>query len=73
MPSAVIAEFHYDSVRRELVVRFRSGRRYAYHDVPAEVAAAMGAAFAKGEFFNAHIRRQYAFTRLPAGGAMAES
>jgi hypothetical protein len=64
MPSTVIERFTYDIVRRELVVIFRSKRAYAYHDVPEEVAAAMRAAFAKGEFFNAEIRDRYRFTRL---------
>jgi hypothetical protein len=64
MPSTVIDRFTYDSERRELVVVFRSGRAYSYHDVPAEVVAAMRAAFAKGEFFNAEIRDRYRFTRL---------
>jgi hypothetical protein len=68
MPSTVIAQFTYDRERRDLVIVFRSGRIYAYHDVPADVAAAMRAAFAKGEFFNAEIRDRYCFTRLAPSG-----
>jgi hypothetical protein len=64
MPSTVIERFTYDSERRELIVIFRSRRAYAYHDVPADVAAAMRAAFAKGEFFNAEIRDRYRVTKL---------
>jgi hypothetical protein len=64
MPSTVIERFTYDDDLAELVVTFRTGRIYAYHDVPADVAAAMSAAFAKGEFFNAEIRDRYRFTRL---------
>jgi hypothetical protein len=64
MPSTVIEQFTYDAERRELVIRFRNGRAYTYHDVPAKVAAAMRAAFAKGEFFNAEIRDCYRFIRL---------
>jgi hypothetical protein len=30
-------------------------------DVPSETAKALRAAFAKGEFFNAHIRGRFAF------------
>jgi hypothetical protein len=68
MPSTVIERFIYDGDRRELVVVFRNGRAYAYHDVPADVAAAMGSAFAKGEFFNGEIRDRYRFTRLAPSG-----
>ena len=64
MPSTVIDRFHYDANRRELVLVFKTGRAYAYHDVPATIAQAMGAAFAKGEYFNAHIRDRFRFTKL---------
>jgi hypothetical protein len=64
MPSTVIKSFSYDAERGDLEVLFVTGRRYLYHDVPAEVAAAMKRAFAKGEFFNAEIRDRYRFTKL---------
>ena len=64
MPSTVIERFTYDHERAELVVTFRAGRVYAYHNVPAAVAAAMREAFAKGEFFNAEIRDRYCFTKV---------
>jgi len=63
MPSSVIRAFEYDAADRRLDIRFVTGRRYAYHDVPPEVAEAFRAAFSKGEFFNAHIRDSYRFTR----------
>ncbi len=66
MPSTVIAAFRYLSSRRELEVTFRSGRVYAYQEVPPEVAEAMNAAFSKGEFFNARIRDRYVFERRSA-------
>lgn len=44
---------------------FRSGRCYVYKDVPREVYDAMKSAFAKGEFFNTHIRSRFAFERQP--------
>ena len=69
MPSAVIRSYDYDSASRELAVVFQSGRRYVYKDVPAEIYAAMKAAFAKGEFFNNHIRGKFRF--VPVGGANA--
>ena len=67
MPSTVIRRFEYVPDRRELNVEFVTGRRYVYLDVPAEEAAAMRAAFAKGRYFNAHIRDRYRFRELAAG------
>ena len=63
MPSTVIRDFVYKSADRTLQVLFVSGRCYAYHDVPAEIADAMHRAFSKGEYFNQHIRDRYRFTR----------
>jgi hypothetical protein len=62
MPSSVIRAFAYDAPSRTLAVTFTSGRRYRYHEVPAETHEAMRAAFAKGEFFNKQIRDQYRYT-----------
>ena len=63
MPSSVIARFHYRPEARRLDVVFTSRRRYSYHDVPPDVAQAMKQSFSKGEFFNAHIRDRFQFTR----------
>ena len=63
MPSTVIHWFNYASQRRELVIQFHSGRRYAYLDVPEAVFLAMKLASSKGEYFNAHIRDRYRFVR----------
>ncbi len=64
MPSTVIRRFDYSPQGRELVVEFVTGRRYVYCDVPEEEAAAMRAAFAKGRYFNAHIRDRYRFREV---------
>jgi len=64
MPSSVIRSFSYDGHRRELLVVFRSHRRYLYREVPAETFAAMKAAFSKGTYFNRHIRDHFAFSRV---------
>ena len=69
MLSSVIRHYRYDSARRVLDVTFVSGRRYAYQDVPAKIAAAMDVSFSKGEFFNSHIRPYYHFTRLSVAAA----
>lgn len=57
MPSSVIRRFAYHADSRSLDIEFVSGRRYRYREVPSDVAAAFRAAFAKGRFFNAHVRR----------------
>ena len=59
MPSTVIRRFDYAPERRELLIEFTTGRRYVYAGVPEEEVQAMRAAFAKGRYFNAHIRDRY--------------
>lgn len=63
MPSSVIKRFDYLPDEHALDILFVSGRRYRYHGVPEAEASAMRTAFSKGEYFNAHIRDQYPFTR----------
>ncbi|ESW94248.1 hypothetical protein X769_33460, partial [Mesorhizobium sp. LSJC268A00] len=41
------------------------GKHYEFLDVPAEAVAAFKAAFAKGVYFNSHIRNRYAFRLAP--------
>lgn len=59
MPSTVIRTFDYSPDREQLTVQFVTGRRYIYSQVPPEVAHAMRDAFAKGVYFNRHIRDRY--------------
>ena len=59
MPSTVIRRFDYLPEHRELTIEFTTGRRYIYSDVPEREVRAMRAAFAKGRYFNAHIRDRY--------------
>lgn len=63
MPSSVIRGFSYHPPERRLDIRFVSGRLYAYHEVPPEIAEGLRAAPSKGEYFNACIRDHYRFTR----------
>ena len=63
MPSTVIQNFRYHARQQRLEILFITGRRYFYHDVPADIFDAMRTAFSKGEFFNAHIRDHFPFTR----------
>ena len=67
MPSTVIRRFDYSPQTRELTVEFVTGRRYVYLDVPEEAASAMHRAFAKGRYFNAHIRDRYRFREIGDG------
>jgi len=64
MPSTVIKRFEYRPETRELEVLFVTGRRYLYADVPVEEAEAFRSAFAKGVYFNRHIRDRYAHHEL---------
>jgi hypothetical protein len=64
MPSTVIRCFDYDAPKQELLVVFRSGRRYIYEEVPEAIYVAMRQSFSKGEFFNQHIRERFAFRRV---------
>jgi lysyl-tRNA synthetase class 2 len=66
MPSTVIRRFDYAPERRELTIEFTTGRRYIYADVPEDEVTAMRAAFAKGRYFNAHIRDRYECRELTA-------
>lgn len=59
MPSTVIRRFDYRPESRELEVLFVTGRRYLYSNVPPEEAEAFRAAFAKGIYFNRHIRDRF--------------
>ena len=69
MPSTVIKRFDYSPERRELVIEFVTGRRYAYEDVPEEAAAKLRGAFAKGIHFNRHIRDRFACRELARAGS----
>jgi hypothetical protein len=65
MPSTVIRAFDYDPAEQRLDVRFVNGRRYSYFEVPAELVEQMRLSFAKGEFFNTHVRNRFRYERRP--------
>jgi hypothetical protein len=64
MPSTVISRFDYRPDRRQLLIDFRTGRRYIYFDVPGEEVDALRSASSKGRYFNANIRDRYEFREL---------
>jgi hypothetical protein len=62
MPSTSISKSEYDPQNEVLSVWFvASGKRYDYEGVPPEVHAAFRNAFAKGRFFNDHIRDRFRY------------
>ena len=64
MPSTVIRSFAYRPEAQELEILFTTGRRYVYHDVPEEAAAALKGAFNKGRHFNRRIRDRFRFSEI---------
>jgi KTSC domain len=67
MPSTAIRNLFYVPAKRELWVRFVSGRRYVYADVPPDVFDAFKTASSRGAFFNQEIRDRYAFREVTHG------
>jgi hypothetical protein len=61
VPSTVIKSFSYDESTKKLTIVFWTGRIYHYLKVPKEVYSDMKAAFAKGKFYNEHIKYNYDF------------
>jgi hypothetical protein len=74
MPSTSIRKTHYDPETEVLSVWFvTSGKRYDYEAVPPEVYASFRSAFAKGRYFNDHIRDRFRYRLIAEGqGASAE-
>ncbi|TIX60873.1 MAG: KTSC domain-containing protein [Mesorhizobium sp.] len=64
MPSTLIRRTEYDPDKRILSVWLvTSGKCYEFEDVPPETFAAFRAAFAKGRYFNSHIRNRFRYRR----------
>ncbi len=62
--SSVIREIDYDAARERLLVRFVSGDRYLYRNVPAKVGQSFLSADSKGRYFTAKVRDRYPYRRL---------
>ncbi|RWN25291.1 MAG: KTSC domain-containing protein [Mesorhizobium sp.] len=68
MPSTSIRKTEYDPERKVLSVWFvASGKRYEFEEVPPETFAAFKAAFAKGRYFNEHIRNRFRYRQVASG------
>jgi hypothetical protein len=55
--------------RRELQITFRSGRSFAYEDVPQSIYDAYAASPSQGAFFNIAIRGRFHFRELHPSSA----
>ncbi|HYK46426.1 MAG TPA: KTSC domain-containing protein [Parafilimonas sp.] len=64
MPSTVVAHYVYDRETSSLRITFTSGKVYNYKNVPEQIYQAMKESFAKGIFFNQHIKDKYEFEKI---------
>ncbi|TIW23243.1 MAG: KTSC domain-containing protein [Mesorhizobium sp.] len=64
MPSTLIRKIEYDPDSRILSVWFvPRDKLYEFENVPPETFAALRSAFAKGRYFNSHIRNRFRYRR----------
>lgn len=59
MPSTVIQSFEYNVESTILTITFTSGLVYDYLDVPESIYLEMKSSFAKGIYFNQHVKAKY--------------
>ena len=62
--SSALSGCAYDPQRQWLWIHFKTGERYLYQTVPADVVKAFLMASSQGEYFNSVIRPHYSFERL---------
>ena len=62
--STNLASAGYDETTQTLEVQFVNGRVYQYYGVPEDIHKQLMRAASKGQFFNAHIRNSYSFSRV---------
>jgi hypothetical protein len=66
MPSTSIRKTEYDPATQILSVWFvASGKRYDYLGVPPQTYEAFRNAFAKGRYFNDHMRDHFRYRQVP--------
>jgi hypothetical protein len=70
MPSTVIAHMDYYPESATLRITFTSGEIYDYLYVPADVYAAMRAAFSKGVFLNKFVKGKFPFKKITTGDSL---
>ena len=54
----------YDSAKKRLEVKFKSGGHYGYKDVPAVKARGLHRAKSSGKYFHKHIKGTYDFDKV---------
>jgi KTSC domain-containing protein len=59
LSSSLISRIAYDEEERTLDVRFRSGSRYVYYDVPRSEFDALRCAPSPGRYYNTCIKGRY--------------
>jgi hypothetical protein len=62
--SSNIAAIGYDAVSETLEVEFTNGTIYQYYGIGAQLHEQLMNAPSKGQFLNANIRNQYAYSRV---------
>ena len=62
--STNLASVGYDKETQTLEVEFLNGRVYQYYGVPDDMHGQLMRAPSKVQFFNAHIRDSYPFSRV---------
>lgn len=62
--SSAIKEIEYDSGGKDLTVRFPSGERYRYSDVPLMKVTDLIEANSMGRYFNREIKDVHQYERL---------
>src|SRR6266550_2059199 len=63
LSSSNMTAYKYDDNRKQLAIIFRGGRQYAYRGVDQETADGLGKAGSAGQYFYAHIRGNYPYSR----------
>jgi len=54
--SSAIASYGYDEATRDLVVQYKGGGAYTYHDVSPATVEGLGKAGSVGKFMNEHVK-----------------
>jgi hypothetical protein len=65
--SSALKDAWYNLEKEELTVRFHSGLKYCYHEVPAGTALTLAAAPSAGRYFQDFIGGRFNFTVKPTG------
>jgi hypothetical protein len=62
--SSMMKRVDYDETSKELDITFMSGKTYRYLAVSPEIYSALLDAESKGQFFNEHIKDEFAYSEV---------